>query len=546
MRALHRLVVVTLVLAASLVRADAEPVVHEFVPDLEADEGTLIVSSGGAQPDAIVHDGELIDRPPLERMRGDERAMLGGAGDGRRTEDPGRRSQSFRPDRVTHLDGRVGYYTVFTPTIAPFKRVTSLDRVVLAADGAPILTIADRHRARLNPVGATAGSPDGLPRDRFWGSVVLDFREGQVVPFPSVSPASRILTLEADPPSQVVIRRDAADNFYATVEGAERGRVRVVFLTDAPRSYFGRAIPDGAVDALAASIPPLPASVQRDAETFAAELGLSRQSSFRDALEELTRYFRSFEESVRPPRDRGNIYLDLARGRRGICRHRAYTFVITAQALGMHARFVQNEAHAWVEVELPADGGWLRVDLGGAATGLEARGARNRPSYEPDVQDTLPRPDAYQRAYDEARQMAGLRRSRPAPGGSGDGPAATSGVGEGAGPGAAQAAPAAPGSPSRGALTLRLDTQRFEVFRGRELEITGSARGGGRPVAGLRVEMGLRTPRGEREWLLGVTVTDTSGRFRALLGVPPDLAVGDYGLLVRTPGNSTWGAAVAR
>jgi transglutaminase-like putative cysteine protease len=43
--------------------------------------------------------------------------------------------------------------------------------------------------------------------------------------------------------------------------------------------------------------------------------------------------------------------LDLARGKRGVCRHRAYAFVIVAQALGIPARFVQNEAHAWVEYQ---------------------------------------------------------------------------------------------------------------------------------------------------------------------------------------------------
>jgi hypothetical protein len=44
----------------------------------------------------------------------------------------------------------------------------------------------------------------------------------------------------------------------------------------------------------------------------------------------------------------------------------------------------------------------------------------------------------------------------------------------------------------------------------------------------------------------GVTVSRGDGRFRALVGVPPDLPVGDYTLSVRTPGDRTWGAALAR
>ncbi len=542
MRSVPRAAFAVLVLAASLARADDGPTLHEYVPDLEADEGTLLVSSGGEVPEAIVYDGEILPRPELDPLRRGEPAMLAGAGDGRHREEPGRRSPSFRPDRVTHLDGTVGYYEAFSPRISPFKRVTALDRVELAEDGTPILTIADPGRARIEPVGAALEPIDGLPRDRFWGSVLLDFREGGVVPLPSVSPESRILSVETDPAIPIELWRDGADNFYASAPGAGGGPVRVVFLTDAPRAYFGRPIPDAPVAALAAHVVALPPSVQRDAETFAAELSLSRGTSYRTALETLTRWFRSFEESERPPDDRGNIYLDLARGRRGICRHRAYAFVITAHALGMPARFVQNEAHAWVEVELPTDAGWLRVDLGGAATGLEARGEEEEPAYQPAAADPLPRPREYEEAYEEARRMSAASAPRPAGGGAGDRPG---GGGASDGP-APSPLPPAPGSPARGELALDLDARRFDVFRGRELELTGRVRGDGRGIAGLRVEALLRAPRAEREWLLGVTVTDEAGRFRALVGVPPDLAVGEYRLIVRTPGDAAWGPAVAR
>ncbi|MBX3274830.1 MAG: transglutaminase domain-containing protein [Sandaracinaceae bacterium] len=530
-----------LVLVASLARADERPVRHEYVPDLGSDEGMLLVSSGGTVPGAIVYDGDVLPRPELARAGGGEPPMVAGAGDGREREEPGRRSPSFRPDRVTHLDGTVGYSVVFSPQIAPFKRVTALDRVELAPDGTPTLSIADPRRERVPVIGAVGEAPDGLPRDRFWGSVALDFREGALVPLPSVAPTSRILTLEAEPPVVVEVWRDGADNFYASAPEAGDGQVRVVFLTDAPRSYFGRPIPDAPVDVLAHRFARLPPSVQRDAEVFAAELTLTRTARFRTALETLTRYFRSFEESERPPENRGNIYLDLARGRRGICRHRAYAFVITAQALGIHARFVQNEAHAWVEVELPADGGWLRVDLGGAATGLEARGEQ-APAYRSAAEDPLPRPPEYEAAYEAARRMSG-GASRPRPG-AGDG--AGGGDGASGGASAPSSVPPAPGSPARGALVLELDARRFDVFRGRELEVTGRARGDGRGVAGLRIEALLRASRVEREWLLGVTVTDESGRFRAVVGVPPDLAVGEYRLVVRTPGDAVWSSAMAR
>ena len=542
---------------AALAFADG-PTLHEFVPDLGADEGALVMSSGGETPDAIVSQGEVLPAPeggPLDRTS--EAPMAAGEGDSVRQEEAGRRSPDFRPDRVTELNGTVGYFTVFTPTIAPFKRVTALDAVTLARDGTPILSGASATRVPVEVLGAHAVPPDERPRDRFWGNVVLDFSEGRTVPFPSVAPDARLLTVDADPSVRLTFSKDSADNFFATAGPDAPRYVRVIFLTDAPRTYFGQPIPAGPVTFHADQTPALPASVQRDASLFAAELGLSRDSEFGQALRALATHFRSFEESSEPPRDTGRIYLDLSRGKRGICRHRAYGFVITAIGLGMHARFVQNEAHAWAEVELPGDAGWLRVDLGGAATGLEARGAENRPPHRPDVTDPLPRPEAYERAYEEAAQMSGLRAPEPGEGGGAQGGegrgGGASGLGadgdselSGAAPSEGPSAQPQPGSGVRRPLTLTVDRRAFEVFRGRELEVTGGARSGGGAVAGLRVEALLRAPRGDREWLLGVTVTDENGHYRGVYGVPPDLPVGDYQLLVRSPGNRELSAATAR
>ena len=176
---------VAILVVALAARADDAPVLHEFVPDLGAEEGTLLVSSGGAQPDAIVYQGEVLPAPPGGGLRAGEQAMRASPGNG---EQPGRRATSFRPDRVTELNGTVGYYAVFRPTIAPFKRVTGLDAVTLAPDGTPVLTIGDRRRRRIEVEGVHAPAPDDRPRDRFWGSVVLDFAQGNTVPFPSVSP----------------------------------------------------------------------------------------------------------------------------------------------------------------------------------------------------------------------------------------------------------------------------------------------------------------------------------------------------------------------
>jgi transglutaminase-like putative cysteine protease len=529
--------IVICVCAVALAQSDQGRITrHEFVPDLAGDEGSLLVSSGGSQPDAIVYRGDVLSAPEGGALREDEAPMQAGAGsDDGHLGEAGRQSPSFRPDRQTSLETNIPYYPVFTPSINPFKRVTAYDTVVLD-DGTPILAIGPSPRTRIEAVGAEVESPDG-PRDRFWGTVVLDFTDGEVVPFPSVAPGSRILTITTEPERLLTIERDEADNYYARSRAG--GQVRVVFLMDALRSYFGAPLaqtPLSELDPIE-----MPASVRRDADTFNATLGLSRASSnFDDAIATLTSHFRAFEESRTPPRDSGNIYLDLATQRLGICRHRAYAFVISAHALNIRARFVQNEAHAWAEVEIPgAD--WLRVDLGGAANGLDPRGDSG-PAYDPNVSDPLPRPPEYERAIDRARAASG--------GGQGSsGQQSSEGSGGEPGEGGEGTEPVAPvltedPTSRRVPIELSLDRRSFEVFRGRELEVTGTARGAG-DTSGLRIDVYLRATSGIEELNIGATVTDENGRFRGVFGIDPHRPVGEYRLILRTPGNDRFAPAEA-
>ena len=84
----------------------------------------------------------------------------------------------------------------------------------------------------------------------------------------------------------------------------------------------------------------------------------------------LVAYFRSFVDSDEFPTDRDDVYLALALSKKGVCRHRAFAFLVTALGLGLPARMITNEAHAWVEV---SDGSlWRRIDLGGAGRALDA------------------------------------------------------------------------------------------------------------------------------------------------------------------------------
>ncbi|MGD8861559.1 MAG: transglutaminase domain-containing protein [Myxococcales bacterium] len=533
---------------APLARADG-PVLHEYVPDVDENEALLAVGQVDGMPGAIEQDGQVLPAP--EAGASSAPPMVAAQGDGMLGEQPGRRSPTFRPDRMTELEGRLSYYAAFNPAIAPFKRVTALDRVVLAPGGStPVLALGGRRLTRVPVEGADAPDPDGRPRDRFWGEARLDFSGGVLLPLPSVSPESRILSLRSEPSLPLQIKRDAADNFFVELSGRPPPRpVFVAFLTDAPRGYFGMEIPRVPIASATETPPPVPPSVRARALRFAAELGLSPDDDLRTALHRLTAHFRGFEESAEPPDDSGDIYLDLVRSEKGVCRHRAYGFVVTAQALGIDARFVQNEAHSWVEVRLPA--GFLRIDLGGAAEGLDARDTQHRAAYQPVEPDRLPRPPAYEESYTQASRAAQMRSPDPeqlegrwvSPDAQEQGAArASSSAAFMAGPDSSLP----PDESGRAPLSIQVDQRRTTVQRGREITVTGRIEdAAGQGAAGLRVEVSLAAPDRRERMLLGVTVSGEDGYFRGVFGIPPDLGAGDYRLVVITPGDDTHLPAIA-
>ncbi|HKP56723.1 MAG TPA: transglutaminase-like domain-containing protein [Polyangiales bacterium] len=538
----------------------AEPSLHEYVPNVDPREVSPLGAAepGGGSGASAAAGADTTESAP---------AYQATAGEGTPGEPPGRRAPSFRPDRLTELASGLDYYEVFTPSIAPFKRVTSLGQIELDVDGkTPVLVARDTQHTLVKIEGEDSRPPDARPRDRFRGDVRLDFSDGLVVPLPSVSPESRILSLTATPSLPLRIERDADDNYAVRLLGpAPSSPVHVEFVTDAPRSYFGAEISQAKVDVFASELPPLERSIHSRGLSIAKRLGLSRKSELGTALETLTRYFRAFEESKAPPENTGDLYLDLARSQKGICRHRAYAFVVTAQSLGIVARFVQNEAHSWVEVKLPRSG-FLRIDLGGASEGLTAHSANDAPSYVPAQPDSLPQPESYRRSY--ARAAARARGTAPGadsvagrwlnanqlrapdPAAAARGPADSSAQGSVAAAQASQAPPQPAARESRNPkrpLSLSLEQQAFTALRGTELQLAGRVRNeAAEGVSGLRVEIWIASPRRDERMLLGVCVSEGNGEFHASLGVPSDLQVGDYRLVVLTPGDARYAAAVAQ
>ena len=241
---------------------------------------------------------------------------------------------------------------------------------------------------------------------------------------------------------------------------------------------------------------------------------------------------------------------------RGICRHRAYAFMITALGLGVPARMAMNEAHAWVEVfdsEI-----WHRIDLGGAADRLEADDAGRPRHVEP--RDPFTWPDRAESGLAMAERGARRAASEPGP----DGDAAEAAQPPGAEPGPANGpalatpapagsdapppgAPLAPADPSPGEPPSEADVQLRAVAeraaRGKSLFVSGVVQSGGRVCSGARVDVVLVQP--ERESLpLGSLVSDARGEFRGNLVIPWNATLGEHGLLATASGCAPRGRGV--
>lgn len=535
-------------------------VLHEYVPPPDEHSGQAWLRRGEL-PEHIRLDDRLLRRPTASTRRRageprlDERTVMD-------------RETAIAPDRTTTHDGTLNYAATFNPSVVPFKRLVALDSV-----GSDFkLRIRDRT---LRPL-PLARRPTPPSHDAFWGSVLLSLRPNRALPLPSVAPDATIVSVSSTPARKLRFFRDSADNYWVRADDAGAlQNVRLVFLTDAPRSYFTPLIPPEvtANQVPLALRPRLPIGVQRAAQQVLSHIGV-RSATMHRQLQRLIAYFRNFRAG-RLSQSSGNTYLDIALSQRGVCRHRAYAFVITAQALGIPARYVFNEAHAFAEVFVPRQG-WCRVDLGGASTALDVRNAVDKTVHRPPP-DPFPQPSAYATNYSQlSGPVRGLKpsqfpqrkprqrsltrfdrssteevRSTPETlsgmaGGPADGTSAGSAVGtaEGADRVDNPLIPPPADKPRQPTQTLVYSSV-TSVLRGKQLYVWGSVSSGTNGVAGLRVELFFSRD-GRNAFFLGATVTGPSGAYKASLPIPLQVDVGRYRLYAATPGNGSYQPSLSR
>jgi hypothetical protein len=284
-----------------------------------------------------------------------------------------------QPDRTTQKEGKLDYRAVFDPSVVPFKRNHALNRVASDYE----LSV---ERGTLRTLEVKGNQVDA-GREIFWGSILLEGDGQNLIPIPSVSPDSHILSYQTTPKIGVTFYQDAGDNFYVRPDAA--GLFRLVFVMDAGSIYFGRSLPTGirVGNTGGPSIPTVAANVTRSARRFNRALKLHARTDYKTAIETLVHYFRSFEPGDPPP-PQGDIFSDLAVGRKGICRHRSFAFMVAALELGVPTRYVTNEAHIFVEIWVPGSSpGWMRIDLGGGAEELVVHNGQDKHRHRSEQAD---------------------------------------------------------------------------------------------------------------------------------------------------------------
>jgi transglutaminase-like putative cysteine protease len=450
-----------------------------------------------------------------------------------------------KPDRETARQPWLRYHAVFDPAIIPFKRNSVWDRV--RDDG--VLVVGSPELTEISVVG------DRLERGRqaFWGSVLVDFTADTPVPIPSVAPSAQILGFDTAPEVALRFFRDGADNYFVSA-GAFTGRVRVNVRMDAPNAWFQRSLDsDLSVEAIPPAVRPrLPTRLAADVDVVAKAIGVRSSQGFATVLRRLVRWFRSFKPGELSGSHR-NLYRALALGQKGICRHRAYAFVVTAHGLGIPARYVANEAHVFVEVYIPDGQGWLRIDLGGGALGMTVRNGADKSRHTVLAPDPFDQPPAFRAGYshrafqpehadgevgDEVRGLPGKRGALN----SGERRSlATSRMS-----GASHGIPlgeAVPFEMSEGqvASNTRLDEVSGHVYRGKKLHVSGAVNAGVMPLSGAMVRINLMDRDGAAiRRVLGTVQTDQEGVFRASLTVPLSVDPGIWEVMAEFVGNDVF------
>lgn len=536
----YRWLVVPLLVCAIAPPAIAQrrgtPTLHEPIPPDPREDVALSVALDGDLPAAIETPRGLVAAPDPARPFGTGDAPYGDA----KADGP---KDRFRPDRNTARPDTLPYDDPFSPSTAPFKRLMAYD----AVDADYSLYVQSPH---VSSIAVSPSPPPDAAEEQFFADMVVDLTAGRRVLVPSVGPGTRVLRARAGVGTQDVkftLYQDGAENWY--IEGDQTTRARLVMELSIPRTAFGGDF-GNPTRAELRPVRPLPENVRASAAQVAQKIGVTPRTAPREVVNKLVAYFRAFQDSEQPPTGRGDIYLDLALQQKGVCRHRAFAFLVTALYLGIPTRMISNEAHAWVEIDNGRQ--WRRVDLGGAGRTLHDPLSSNVP-YQPP-----PDPFAWPPGGSRGEDLADRARRAPlpaptaaAPASSAAGPGAPTdpsspgavGTGTGASGGSRLAA-LPPGPDERPASTMTMTLSGTDARRGAPMAVKGRVTADGAPCGHVTVEIYLRGK--NQDVPVGALATDDQGNFDGALVLPSSVPLGDYEAHARTLGDARCGRGMTR
>lgn len=537
-------------------RGLGSPVLHEPIPPDPREDVALSIALEGDLPAAINTPRGLVSAPDPARPFGTGDAPYSPAPQGDGT--------TFHPDRDTTRPDALPYDDPFSPSTAPFKRLSAFDSV----DANYTLSVRDAHAL---PLAVSPVPPPDASEEQFYADMVVDLAAGRKVRIPSVGPGARVLRARAGVQTQDVkftLYKDGAENWF--IEGDTTTRVRLVMELSVPRAAFGGDFGNPTRSELR-PVPPLPANVQTAAAQVAQKIGVTPRTPPREVVTKLVAYFRAFQDTEEKLAGRGDIYLDLALQQKGVCRHRSFAFLVTALYLGIPTRMITNEAHAWVEVD---DGHlWRRIDLGGAGRTLNDPLSTNVP-YEPPP-DPFNWPQGSSRGddlADRARRASPPAPSAPAapsppsasasaggteppasPAGSGSsgggmtsGSGGTTSGGNGTVGMSTNLRPVTlPGPDDRPASNVTMTLGGSDARRGAPLPVRGQVTSDGEPCGHVAVEIVLHS-RTHGDIPVGVLATDERGSYDGALVLPATVPLGDYEAHARTLGDARCGRGQTR
>lgn len=496
------------------------PVLHEYIsPDAAEDLRMGATTQDGAMPAAIDTRSGVLAAPTEPRTSSAASQVAYGG-----SATPDSIDASYRIDRDTSRPEAVRYDDPFIPAVTPFKRLYAYDGL----DEGFELVVHDKQLRAL----AIGGEPRP-DDDQFYGDLFVDIVPGVPVRIPSVGPGARVLVARAEPAQHFELQRDGADNWF--IVGDARKRVRLVLELAIARRVFGSEFAEVSWPELSRHVPALPPAARTAANEILRAVGISQAQRPAEAVRALVNYFRTFAPSDDSPRASSGsaLYSELALSKKGVCRHRAYAFVITALALGVPARLVRNEAHAWVEV---SDGySWHRVDLGGAASRLdyEQHSSEHQHQPPPDPYQWPPGSEAGESLTAQASSSGGTRSGSPGAAPSGAPSSAPVPRNVVPSPSAAPEPPM-PRDDPQSQNEVAVSSEDRELRRGARFHVTGVARAEQAVCANSRVDIALRDKAGSEHWL-GALATDPNGKFDGRVALPFDLEVGDYSVSATTP-----------